>query len=404
MEGFFFVILVIIVILLFMLFYTRSKKGSRAGSGREQAGVQRKTGKNRLREEGGASSAALAQQVVLDETGMMIPELERPDQSEDLKKRIQKGIDVIFSADPEAASKRGRGLQLEEVDPEVRKTVLRHVSRLKPFKAVHQIQKTLDDPNTGMAQISKVIVTDPVLSSKILKVANSSYFGMQQRVNSIGHALVIIGLLNLKNILYQEGLLKLLTIKDFLKDATVETLWEHATLTSICASYLHNLFPGLDKGTLFTMGLLHDVGRFVMAGLEPVRPAGEGFTKIALAEFSIRDEEEIFGISHTIIGRLAFEEWGFSDLMIKTVERHHAPSWAETGALSPEQNNLKYLLVLFLSDQVAKLFVDEEKSLLPVLPLAPCYHPLVQRKKLLSLLLDTSLFSEVRKAKALMKG
>jgi HD-like signal output (HDOD) protein len=404
MGVFFFCILLFIGILLFALFYLRNKKGYRAGSRSDRGRLRRKTEKNDLREGVSASSPDLAQQVVLDETGMMIPELERPDQSEDLKKRIQNGMEILFSANPETVSEKRKVLQLADVDPEVRKTVLRHLGRLKPFKAVYQIHKTLDDPNTGMAQVSKVIVTDPVLSGKILKVANSSYFGLEQRVNSIGHALVIIGMLNLKNILYQEGLLKLLNVKDSLKDYTVESLWEHATLTSICASYLHNLFPGLDKGTLFTMGLLHDVGRFVMTGLEPVRPAGEGFTKIALAEFSIQDEEEIFGINHTIIGRLAFEEWGFSDLMVKTVEMHHAPSWAERDTLSLDQDHLKYLLVLFLSDQVAKLFADEERNLMPFLPLAQCYHPLVQRKKLMGLLLDSSLFSEIRKAKALMKS
>ncbi len=404
MGVFFLGILLIIGVLLFVLFYSRSKKSHRAGPKADRGRVQRKPEKNDLREGVSATSPGLAQQVVLDETGMMIPELDRPDQSEDLKKRIQNGMETIFSAGPEAGSEKRKVLHLEDVAPEVRETVLRHISRLKPFKAVYQIHKTLDDPNTGMAQVSKLIVTDPVLSGKILKVANSSYFGLEQRVNSIGHALVIIGMLNLKNILYQEGLLKLLNVKDSLKDYTVESLWEHATLTSICASYLHNLFPGLDKGTLFTMGLLHDVGKFVMTGLDPVRPAGEGFTKIALAEFTIQDEEEIFGINHTVIARLAFEEWGFSDLMVKTVEMHHAPSWLERDALSLDQDHLKYLLVLFLSDQVAKLFADEERNLMPVLPLAQCYHPLVQRKKLLSLLLDSSLFSEIRKAKALMKN
>jgi HD-like signal output (HDOD) protein len=403
MWIFFVGILLIIGILLFVLFYQRSEQRRRPGS---KDGMRKRPGqskKNGLREGVEVVSKGLAQQVIFGDTGMVIPELEKPDQSEELKKRIQDGIETIFSVKPEIVPDKKAILRLEEITPEVREKVLRHISHLKPFKGVYQIQKSLDDPNTGMAQLSKLIVTDPVLSGKILKVANSSYFGLEQRVNSIGHALVIIGLLNLKTILYQEGLLKLLNVKEFVKDYTIESLWEHATLTSICASYLQNLFSGLDKGTLFTMGLLHDVGKFVMTGLDPVRPAAEGFAKIALAEFSIRDEEELYGINHTVIGRLAFEEWGFSDLMVKTVEMHHAPSWVERETLALDPDPLKYLLVLFLSDQMAKLFADEEKNLFPVLPLAPSYHALVQRKKLLSLLLDTTLFSEIRKAKALLK-
>ena len=403
--GIYFVgILVVIGILLIVLFYQRSEKRRRPGSTKEDRKRRVQEKKNDFREGVEVVSKGLAQQVIVGDTGMVIPELERPDQSEELKKRIQDGLETIFPVKQENVPERKGSLRLEEVAPEVREKVLRQISRLKPFKGVYQIQKTLDDPNTGMAQLSKLIVTDPVLSGKILKVANSSYFGLEQRVNSIGHALMIIGMLNLKTILYQEGLLKLLNVKEFVKDYTVESLWEHATLASICASTLQNLFGGLDKGTLFTMGLLHDVGKFVMTGLDPVRPAAEGFSKIALVEFNIQDEEEFYGISHTVIGRVAFEEWGFSDLMVKTVEMHHAPSWVKRDSLMLEPEALKYLLVLFLSDQVAKLFADEEKTFFPVLPLDPSYHVLVQRKKLLSLLLDTSLFSEIRKAKALLKS
>ena len=116
-----------------------------------------------------------------------------------------------------------------------------------------------------------------------------------------------------------------------MKDCTAESLWEHATFTSICASYIHPLFSGLDRGILFTMGLLHDVGKFVMTGLNPIRQTGEDSIRITPAELSIYDEDELFGINHTVIGRLAFEEWGFSDLMVRMVEVHHAPSMDRDG-------------------------------------------------------------------------
>jgi HD-like signal output (HDOD) protein len=253
-----------------------------------------------------------------------------------------------------------------------------------------------------MSQLSKIVVTAPILSGKILKAANSAYFGMKQKVNSIGHALMIIGLAHVKNILYHEGLLKLLNVKSLPKDYMLESLWEHAATTSICASYIHHLFDKVDKGTLFSIGLLHDVGKFVIAGLPQVRQAGRDFTKISLAELSIHDEDELFGINHAVIGRLAFEQWGLSELMVKTVEMHHHPSFLPRDSIGLDIEHLKYLLLLFLSDQVAKLFADEEKGLFTVNPLDPSYHTLVNRRRLLSLILDGSLFSEIRKAKSLM--
>jgi HD-like signal output (HDOD) protein len=404
MWTLFFIILLIIGILFYLLFSQKNKKDHLANSKsrkREPAKRDERTGSP---ESHATSSRSLLQNIILDDTGMLIPELERSDQSKELKKRIQDGIDIIFSAKPGMVSGKKRPLQLKDIDLGVKEIVLRHVSHLEDFKVAYQLSKTLDDPAMSMSQLSNLIVTDPILTGKVLKVANSAYFGMEHRVNSVGRALVVIGLLNLKNILYQEGLLKLLNMKSSVKDFTVESLWEHTTLTSICASYIYNLFNGLDKGALFTMGLLHDIGKFVITSLNPLKPIDGDFTKISLAEFSLYDEDDLFGINHAVIGQLIFEEWGFPDLMVRTVGNHHLPSIEEMDSLCLDQEHLRYLLVLFLSDQVAKLFASEEQSIPPIVPLASSYHPLFPKKKFLSLILDISLFSQIRKAKAIMKG
>ena len=396
-------LLVIGVLSYLFIFRESSKKRPINYQSRAKKPLER-DGKGDLQEGHPIFSRGLTQNVILDETGIIIPEMERSDQFEQVKKRIKEGIDLLFSAKPGKLLEQRKPLQLGEIDPEIKETVLQRIGHLKDFRVAYKLYKTLDDPRTSMSHLSKLVITDPVLSGKILKVANSAYFGMEQRVNSIGHALMIIGLFNLKNIVYQETLLKLLNVKNSMKDCGAESLWEHATLTSICASYIHPLFSGLDRGSLFTMGLLHDVGKFVMAGLNPIGRTGENSIRITPAELSICDEDELFGINHAVIGRLAFEEWGFSDLMVRMVEMHHAPSWMEMNSLGLDHEELRYLLILFLSDQVAKLFASEEINIFPIAPLVSSYCPLVQRKKLLSLILDGSLFSEIKKAKALMKS
>ena len=121
-----------------------------------------------------------------------------------------------------------------------------------------------------------------------------------------------------------------------------------------------------------------------------------------MLELSIRDEEALFGINHAHLGRLAFEEWAFSELLILTVEGHHTPGYLEMERLGLDSENLKYLLVLFLSDQVAKLMADTGAGGSSIASLDLSYRPLFARKKLLDLILDSSLFSEIRKTKAMM--
>lgn len=342
--------------------------------------------------------------MVFNETGMLIPEFERSDRPDEFRKRIWNGIETIFSEETEKALEQRKVLESGTIPPKVKEDVLKVISQLKEFRSTYQLLKNLDDPKTNMSQISKLIVNDPVLSGKILRVANSAYFGVPQRVNSIGHALMIIGLLNLKNILYQEELLKLLNLKSSAGDYTVESLWEHSSFTAICASYLSPLFNRLDRGTLFTLGLLHDIGKFVIQTLSPMKKTSEDFIKISTTELSIFDEDEIYGMKHALIGRFAFEEWNFSDLMVKMVELHHTPSWVSLESLGLSKEPLHYLLVLFLSDQIAKLLNSEREGIESVIPLHPSYHFLIQKDKLLNLILDSTLLMEIKKTKALTGG
>lgn len=349
-------------------------------------------------------SRDLNQQVILNDTGMLIPELERSDRSEEFKKRIRNGVEAIFSGKTEKALEQRKALESGIIRPEVKEDVLKVIRQLKEFRSTYPLLRDLDNPEINLSQISKLIVKDPVLSGKILRVANSAYFGMPQRVNSIGHALMIIGLLNLKNILYQEELLKLLNLKSSGRDYTFESLWEHSSFTALCASYISPLFNRLDRGTLLTLGLLHDIGKFVIRTLNPIEGTGKDFIKISITEFSIFDEEELYGINHASIGRFVFEEWDFSNLMIKMVELHHAPSWITLESLGLNEESLQYLLVLFLSNQIAKLFNGEKDSIESVIPLHPSYHSLIRKDRLLNLILDSSLYIEIKKTKALTES
>ncbi len=404
-HVFFIGALAIVGLVLVLYLVTKNKRPQSLGRG----GKNTKAGKKAERASStlspqSPSSQMLAQRMIYDETGMVIPELSVSEPStEDFRKRIERGIDSILPSKPIGISEVSSFGKLENLDPNIKKTVLHHIDHLKNFRVTYQLCKTLDDPNVNMSELSKIIVTDPILTGKILKVANSAYFGMQQKVNSIGHALMMIGLLNIKTVLYQDGLLKLLKAGKVTESFMIDSLWEHATLTSICASHIQSLFGGLDKGTLFTLGLLHDIGKFVVNDLPPINESAMPLS-VSVTEFTIDDEERVYGVNHAVVGRLLFDQWGFPEQMGRIIERHHDPSTAGFDAMTLDGKDLKYLLVLFLSDQVAKLFASEDMSVSGIAQLSPDCHPLVQKKKFLGLAMDSSLFSEIKKAKALRKS
>lgn len=397
--------LAIVSLVLILYLVTKSKRPRSSGRGGGSTKPVEKAERTINTKTQAPLPQMLAQSMILDETGMIIPELTVSEpSSDDFRKRIEQRIDSILPSKPAGGSEVRIFGKLENLDPYIKKGVLHHIDHLKNFRATHQLYKTLDDPNVNMSELSKIIVIDPILTGKILKIANSAYFGMQQKINSIGHALMIIGLLNIKTVLYQDGLLKLLRSKNSTESFMIDSLWEHATLTSICASHIQSLFGGLDKGTLFTLGLLHDIGKFVVNDLPPIDESAINPLSVSLTEFTIRDEEKVYGVNHAVVGRLLFDQWGFPEQMGRIIERHHDPSIVGFDSMTLDSKDLKYLLVLFLSDQIAKLFTSEDKSTSAIAQLSPDYHPLFQRQRFLGLVMDSSLFSEIKKAKALTKN
>ncbi len=324
-----------------------------------------------------------------------------PDGSPVAPPRLAEGMARLFSHDPPHSSPQ-RPLQSKDLPQGVRESVLSRIVSLRNFETIHRLQRTMGDPASTMTELSRMITSDPILSAKILEIANSSYYGMRQKLNSISHAIMIIGMTNLKAIVYHEGVLQALDEKGFRQDPAMKALWQHMNYTSIYASYLQYLFGSLNMGNLFTLGLLHDIGKFIMIRLAPLtandaEPSGRYSPLWTPAE-----EEERYGISHPLVGRLALEHWGLSPLMVETVALHHAPVHIPPDELSLDREAMQYLLVLFLADRAAHLFAGGEAGGEEQMDrLHPAYHALIDQNRLFHLIQDKSLLGQLREAEAI---
>ncbi len=314
---------------------------------------------------------------------------------------LRGGMALTFSGMQGPQEETATLLRIDDVRDDVRQRVIFHIASLKNFDTVYQLQKIMGDPKTTMANLSLMITSNPLLSAKILQVANSAYYGMEQKLNSISHAIMIIGMVNLKAIIYHEGVLQVLKEQSFRNNPTMQTIWQHANYTSIYASYLHYLFGGLNMGNLFTLGLLHDIGKFIMMSLTPLLP-GDGATNREYSpNWTISEEEEIYGINHALVGRMALHHWGLSRLIVETVALHHAPVHCSPAELGLDHEALQYLLVMFLADQAARLFAGRGSADARVDLLHPAYHCLIDQNKLSQLIVDKSLMGQLREAEAI---
>jgi HD-like signal output (HDOD) protein len=191
---------------------------------------------------------------------------------------------------------------------------------------VTQIIRLTEDPNSTMDDLNRVIRNDPALGVRILKLANSSYYGASGQVNTINRALVMLGLNAVKNLAIAASLIKLFRGGRVSPDFDAKDLWNHsiavATGTRMLAQQT-NLFSADEA---FLAGLIHDIGIVV-----EMQACGAAFVQLIqnlAADASLtfrRAEEEALETSHEAFGADVCREWNFSTSLQFATGYHHRP-------------------------------------------------------------------------------
>jgi HD-like signal output (HDOD) protein len=224
---------------------------------------------------------------------------------------------------------------------------------------------------------------------------------MQQKIDSISHALMILGIQNVKNVIYRDGMQRLFRARSPEQAEVVNALWKHSSITSVCASCLHGLFSNLNMGTLFTLGIIHDIGKLIILELPQANEPGNEFWNKHPVDISIWEEDQLLGINHEVIGGIALERWDFSKLMMAVVQMHHAPSYMDADKTGLTDEQLKYVVVLFIADQMAKLFAGWPEGVVRTYPLLASYHCMIDKNKLINKISDAIFLGQIREAEAI---
>jgi HD-like signal output (HDOD) protein len=193
---------------------------------------------------------------------------------------------------------------------------------------VMEILRLCDDPNSNTREIAALIENDPVLTTKVLKLVNSSYFGLSKELYSVNQALVLIGYNQMKNLILSTSMLQM-----FKKDTQVGSfsrreLWKHSIGVGIATRFLSKRYRVENPEQAFVAGLIHDVGKVIIDWF-----FHEHFVKIIdLVEQEscwIREaEQRVMKVTHEDIGSYLTTRWHLPDLFRETIAYHHEPSRA----------------------------------------------------------------------------
>jgi HD-like signal output (HDOD) protein/CheY-like chemotaxis protein len=185
----------------------------------------------------------------------------------------------------------------------------------------------LESPDASIQKVGEIIAKDIAMTAKILHLANSAFFGIGQHVANIHRALNCLGMETVKALVITVHI-----FSEFRQAAAtgfpLSALWDHCMATGIFAKAIaREAKQDLGAvGDTFMSGLLHDVGKLVLAVSLPERYC-EVLTLVNEAGKSYYESElEVFGTTHAQVGAYLMGLWGLADPIVEAIAFHHVPS------------------------------------------------------------------------------
>ena len=184
----------------------------------------------------------------------------------------------------------------------------------------------VDNPKTHTKTLAKLISNDQSLTARILKTANSAYYGLSREISTVDTAIVVMGY----NAVKEMGLS--LSIFDTFKNIgslnrfDVQKYWEHSVGVGTTARAIAKKYLPQDSGEMFVAGLLHDIGKMILIQYMPQDFYGVlDFIEENNAPFW-QGEQEILGITHGEIGYMIAERWNLPEKIGNLIRFHHSPA------------------------------------------------------------------------------
>ena len=208
-----------------------------------------------------------------------------------------------------------------------------------------RLAEALEHADDGNFDLAKILSADPTLTSQVLRVANSAFYGVPRQVNSLYEAILRIGLTEIWSIAAA------LKAKEMFKNQNGEwsflnrLLWEHALKTAAAARCVVRQLKVQNADELFTAALLHDLGKLLLNQIEPQYMLLCQNGVITGAELTLR-EMDFFGTHHARLGGELLLHWNLPEPLALLVARHHE----EPDPAAPDR---KLHNILAVANQIA---------------------------------------------------
>lgn len=191
-----------------------------------------------------------------------------------------------------------------------------------PVLATGLLGETLD-PDTACERLAEIVAREPVLAARVLRLVNSAYFGLSQKVTDIRHAVFLLGYRTVRTVALTAA------VFDSFKDTAagpfdLARFWLHGVSVAAVCHTLARRCRTFDPETAFSVGLLHDIGKLLLVHYR----LDEAQRVIAHAEEHrssfYHSEQQLLPVTHPELGGWLAHRWGLPPVLVNGIAQHHA--------------------------------------------------------------------------------
>ena len=215
------------------------------------------------------------------------------------------------------------------MEKEFLKKKIQSIIQLPALPAIAiEIINMVEDPRTSASMLGRVISKDQVLTAKVLKIANSPFYGFSRKIATIDFAIIVLGFDTLKEVVMSVSLISSLS-KKLTREFNSRQFWDHSIACGVIARALARNHGYRVIGEVFIAGLLHDIGILII-NQYLFNEYKEIVKLIKQEKLSLEDAEmRVLGVTHGEIGSWLAEKWNFPGQLVDTIAYHHHPIQSE---------------------------------------------------------------------------
>ncbi len=209
-------------------------------------------------------------------------------------------------------------------------TLLKGIVELSSLPFIYiKINDAVNNPQSSIKDISEIISGDPGLTSRLLRLVNSAFYGFPSKVETVSRALLMVGTQQMRDLALATSVMSLFKgIPGHL--VSMESLWRHSVACGLAARMLAKVRQSeVNAELLFTAGIIHDIGRLVIYKKIP-ETAQEMIIRCRDSKEPLYlVEKEVLGFDHSDLGRMLAQSWNLPPSLEEVLACHHFPQVAK---------------------------------------------------------------------------